>query len=70
VQSIDELHFLQLTSPRMKARGLHISDYVTMMAGIVSMLEQDLRMQVLCHCFGLFNFSPVFFADSFSMLKL
>ncbi|CAK9210158.1 unnamed protein product [Sphagnum troendelagicum] len=35
----------QLTSPRMKARGLHISDYVTMMAGIVSMLEQDLRMQ-------------------------
>ncbi|KAH8935488.1 hypothetical protein BDL97_17G030500 [Sphagnum fallax] len=35
----------QLTSPRMKARGLHMSDYVTMMAGIVSMLEQDLRMQ-------------------------
>ncbi|CAK9208967.1 unnamed protein product [Sphagnum troendelagicum] len=34
-----------LTSPRMKARGLHMSDYVTMMAGIVSMLEQDLRMQ-------------------------
>ncbi|CAM6062813.1 unnamed protein product [Sphagnum tenellum] len=39
------LELESLTSPRMKARGLHMSDYVTMMAGIVSMLEQDLRMQ-------------------------
>ncbi|CAM6038745.1 unnamed protein product [Sphagnum compactum] len=39
------LELESLTSPRMKASGLHMSDYVTMMAGIVSMLEQDLRMQ-------------------------
>jgi hypothetical protein len=35
----------QVTSPTVEVSGLFTSDYVTMMAAIFSMLEQDVHMQ-------------------------
>jgi hypothetical protein len=50
-----------------KVSGLFASDYVTMMAAVFSMLEQDVHMQVVHPCFVPFGLAPCYFLQTLSL---